>query len=94
METEQVAIPLLESKCKFNTPLRFNDDVVVKTEVAELQNRIFKLSHRFYRGETFIAEGYTLRAWTSFEGETPKAVPIPEDVREKLAVHLEGVESK
>jgi 4-hydroxybenzoyl-CoA thioesterase len=87
--TENIGIPLLESKCTFKTPLLFEDVVVVKTEVLELHNKVFKLAHTFYREDTLIAEGYTLRAWTSFEGK-PKAVPISEDILEKLRVHQKG----
>ena len=76
MEQERISVPLLESNCKFKTPLVFDDEAVVITEVVEIHNKVFKLSHSFYRGDTFIAEGFTLRAWTSFDGK-PKAVTIP-----------------
>jgi len=86
LSIEKISTPLLDSKCEFKTPLFFEDEVIVKTEVIELHNRVFKLSHTFYRGETLIAAGYTLRAWTSFK-EKPKAIAIPEHIREKLTVH-------
>ena len=86
MEQERISVPLLESNCKFKTPLVFDDEAVVITEVVEIHNKVFKLSHSFYRGDTFIAEGFTLRAWTSFDGK-PKAVTIPASIREKLEAH-------
>ena len=92
MTEEKVGTPLLESKCEFKRPLVFGDEVVLLTEVIEIHNKVFKLSHTFYRGETFIAEGYTLRAWTSFT-DKPKAVTIPDNVREKLEAHLKVVPS-
>lgn len=86
IEKEKIGAPLLESNCKFKTPLVFDDEAFVITEVAEIHNKVFKLSHTFYRGETFIAEGFTLRAWTSFNGK-PKAITIPQEIREKLTAH-------
>ncbi len=86
METEKIGVPLLESTCKFQKPLVFDDEAVVITEVVEIHNKVFKLSHTFYRGDTLIAEGFTLRAWTSFDGK-PKAILIPALIREKLEVH-------
>ena len=89
---EKVSTPLLESKCEFKTPLFFEDEVVLRTEVLEIHNKVFKLAHTFYRGETLIATGYTLRAWTLFE-DRPKAIPIPDLIREKLSAHQKSVEN-
>jgi len=86
LSKERIGTPILDSRCEFKTALFFEDEVVVKTEVIEIHNKVFKLSHTFYRGETFIAEGYTLRAWTSFK-EKPKALPIPDHIHEKLKRH-------
>ncbi|KOS68824.1 4-hydroxybenzoyl-CoA thioesterase [Lysinibacillus contaminans] len=86
LSIEKISTPLLDSKCEFKTPLFFEDEVIVKTEVAEIHNKVFKLSHTFYRGETLVAEGYTLRAWTSFKGQ-PKAFEIPDYIRKKLIAH-------
>lgn len=86
LSKEKISMPLLDSKCEFKTPLFFEDEVIVKTEVIELHNKVFKLSHTFYRGDILVAEGYTLRAWTSFK-EQPKAIVIPDYMREKLLAH-------
>lgn len=86
LSVEKVATPLLESKCEFKKPLFFEDEVVLRTEVLEIHNKVFKLAHTFYRGQTLIATGYTLRAWTLFE-DRPKAIPIPDTIREQLVAH-------
>lgn len=84
LNEEKIGYPVLEANCQFRTPLYFEDEVEVHTKVIELKEKIFKLEHVFKRGETLIAEGYTLRAWASTKGETIKAVPIPEEVREAM----------
>ena len=95
LSVEKVSTPLLESKCEFKKPLFFEDEVVLRTEVLEIHNKVFKLAHTFYRGQTLIATGYTLRAWTLFE-DRPKAIPIPETIREQLVAHqrIEELETK
>ena len=41
------------------------------------------MSHRFFVGDRMVAEGYEIRAWTSFK-EKPKAVPIPDELRQTM----------
>ncbi|WP_101845187.1 thioesterase family protein [Halobacillus sp. Marseille-P3879] len=81
---DQVIIPLLEAFCQFKSPLFFEDKVSVQTEVKEINNKVFKVEHRFFRDEERVAEGYELRAWTSTAGERPKAVPLPESIQKNL----------
>jgi 4-hydroxybenzoyl-CoA thioesterase len=82
-EEERIGIPLLETHCEFKSPLLCEDVVIVRSVVVEIRNKVFKVSHQFYRGEQLIAEGYEVRAWTLFK-DKPKAQPIPDDVRKKM----------
>lgn len=78
-----INVPLLEAKCKFIKPLFFEDIVTIKSEITELHKKVLKITHLFYRNNECIAEGYEVRAWTSFQ-EKPKAVEIPEEIRQKM----------
>jgi acyl-CoA thioester hydrolase len=80
---QKVGVPLLEAHCQFKSPLLFEDRVIVRSQVVEIQNKVFKISHRFFKDEKMVAEGYEVRAWTSFK-QKPKAFPIPDTVREKM----------
>lgn len=80
---QQVSVPLLETHCQFKSPLSFEDHVTVRSKVEELHQKVFKISHTFFKEEKMVAEGYEVRAWTSFR-EKPKAIPIPNEVREKM----------
>ncbi|MBU5237331.1 thioesterase family protein, partial [Vibrio cholerae] len=66
-EEQQIGLPLLEAKCQFKSPLRFEDQVIVKSTVNELHNKVFTLQHVFVKGQQVVAEGYETRAWTSFK---------------------------
>ena len=91
-EEQQIGLPLLEAKCQFKSPLRFEDRVVVKSKVNELHNKVFTIQHVFVKGERVVAEGYETRAWTSFK-EKVKAQPIPEYIRQKMITKIKTVES-
>ncbi len=80
---QQIGVPLLEANCLFKRPLLFEDQVTVQSFVEELQNKVFKIKHVFIKGDQIAAEGYEVRAWTSFK-EKPKAHPIPDEIREKM----------
>ena len=83
LREHQTATPLLEANCQFKSPLFFEDEVIVQSEVVEMKQKVFKISHKFFKDEKLVAEGYGVRAWTSFK-EKPKAYPIPDQVREKM----------
>ncbi|MGM9951603.1 MAG: acyl-CoA thioesterase [Lysinibacillus sp.] len=80
---EHKSIPLLEAHCQFYKPLLFEDHVTIETTVEHIANKTFKLIHTFKRQNEVVAQGYTVRAWTSFLGK-PKAIPIPDDVRQNF----------
>ncbi|WP_284037016.1 thioesterase family protein [Neobacillus sp. 114] len=85
---QNIGVPLLESKCNIHSPLFFEDCVEVVSSVLELFNKVFKISHLFYKNDHIVAEGYEIRAWATFEGKL-KTHPIPQEIREKMV----GIES-
>lgn len=88
---QHIGVPILEANCLFKKPLMFEDQVVVNSSVEELQNKVFKIKHVFLKEDQIVAEGYELRAWTSFK-DKPKAHPIPNEIREKMMPQVETVE--
>ncbi|MEH7226046.1 thioesterase family protein [Bacillus sp. JJ1566] len=87
---QQIGVPLLEANCRFNMPLLFEDHVTVKSYVEELYNKAFRIKHVFEKGDKIAAEGYEVRAWTSFK-EKPKAHPIPDDIRARMILKADTV---
>lgn len=87
---QQRAIPLLEANCRFHSPGYFHREIVVITEVEYIHNKVFKLVHSFKDGENVIANGYEVRAWVSIEDQRPKALPIPEELKNKLQQYQIG----
>lgn len=79
----KISIPLLETHCRFISPLRFEDEITVETSIELLKPKVFKLTHLFKKDGTIVAEGYSIRCWTSFESEL-RSVAIPEQVKKRL----------
>lgn len=81
---EKTGLPLLETFCQFRSPSYFEDLIEVQSTVVEVKEKIFKVEHVFRKDGQVIASGYELRAYTSFSGSQPKAVPIPDPIRELM----------
>lgn len=88
---KQISVPLLETHVHFKKPLRFEDKVTIHSQVCEIGNKTFKMTHAFVRDEEVIAEGTEVRAWTSFK-DKPKALIIPEYVKEKMLYTQGGLQ--
>lgn len=78
---KNIVTPLLEAFCQFKSPLFFEDEVAVHSGVTEIKSKVFKVEHKFKRGNTIVAEGYEIRAWTFIGEKGIKAIEIPDDVR-------------
>ena len=81
---KNIIFPLLETFCKYYSPLHFEDMVEVHSEVIELRNKVFKVQHDFIKNGNVVASGYEVRAWTTIVSGKLKAVEIPEDARVAL----------
>jgi acyl-CoA thioester hydrolase len=83
-------IPVVEANCRYKSPARYDDELLLETRVLALRRSVIKFGYRLLRPEgEALAAGTTLLA----EGETThvivdrsmRKVPLPE----KYAVVLE-----
>lgn len=81
---EHIALPLLEAFCQFKAPLTYDEQVIVRSEILEVKQKVVKISHKFYKQETIAAEGYEVRAWVSVEETPPRAIVVPEHIKRIL----------
>ncbi|MBO1626669.1 acyl-CoA thioesterase [Bacillus arachidis] len=82
---EKIGLPLLEAKCEFKFPLRFEDEVCIRSSIIELRDKVFKIRHEFLKNGIVIANGYEVRAWADFSTEKIKAISIPEKIRNAIS---------
>ncbi|HXJ01912.1 MAG TPA: thioesterase family protein [Micropepsaceae bacterium] len=78
-----IGLPLVEQGTKFFTPCRFDDEVVVESEVGEWGRSSFTVRHRVLKAGDLAVEGFEKRVWAIADPERGgriKPEPIPREV--------------
>jgi 4-hydroxybenzoyl-CoA thioesterase len=75
-------MPLVETRAKFFTPLRYGDSIVLETEVTKLHRCAFDLHHRVRKADVLAAECFETRVLTAFNLEQgrSRAWPLPREL--------------
>jgi 4-hydroxybenzoyl-CoA thioesterase len=83
-----VGMPIVEVGAKFVMPCRFDDDIVVESEVSEWGRTSFTVRHRVLKEGQPVVEGFEKRVWAAPHPERPGAIqaqPIPPEVIASLS---------
>lgn len=83
VEERGVALPVTEATLRFRTGARYDDQIEIETELAEVQSRRVVFTYRLLRGDRCIAEGSTIHFPVDIA--TGKAVRMPPWLLERLA---------
>ncbi|MBI4638707.1 MAG: acyl-CoA thioesterase [Candidatus Rokubacteria bacterium] len=82
-----VGVPIVESGSRFVAPVRYGDVVSIRSGVAWVRAKTFRMEHEVSVGATLCARGFEVRAWVGLP-ETPdarlRARPIPDEVTQRL----------
>ncbi|MCP4446280.1 MAG: acyl-CoA thioesterase [Myxococcales bacterium] len=70
-----VALPVVESHCKYLSPARYEDELLVHTEVTQIRGASLRFEYRITRGETLIVEGYSVHACVYPDTGRPRRIP-------------------
>jgi 4-hydroxybenzoyl-CoA thioesterase len=82
-----VGVPIVESGSKFLSPARYGDVLTIRSKVAWVKTKTFRMEHEISVGSRLCSKGFEVRAWVgrpSAPGEQLHARPIPEDVLARL----------
>ncbi len=82
-----VGVPIVESAARFVSPVRYGDEVAVRSTVTEVRDKVFRIEHEVSVGDTHCATGYEVRAWVGVPEERSgrlRAQPFPPDVARRL----------
>lgn len=71
---EHAFLPVAEADCRYLAPARYDDDVVVETQIARLNRRIVEFSYKIKSKHTLLAEGRTLHVIMGSDGK-PRSLP-------------------
>ena len=82
-----VGVPIVESGSKFVSPARYGDVLTIRSKVAWVREKTFRMEHEISVGSRLCSTGFEVRAWVGrpkSPGEQLHAGPIPEDVVRRL----------
>lgn len=82
-----VGVPILESGSRFVSPARYGDTLTLRSTVAWVKDRTFRMEHEIAAGDRLCASGFEVRAWVkrpASPGAPLEAAPIPEEVARRL----------
>jgi acyl-CoA thioester hydrolase len=71
---EQAFLPVAEANCRYLAPARYDDEIVVSTEIARLNRRLIEFSYNIKSNDTLLAEGRTLHVIMGPDGK-PRSLP-------------------
>ncbi len=77
-----VALPVVESHCKYISPGHYEDLLDVQTTVTEIRGASLRFSYRICRETELLVEGYTVHACA--HPETGRVRRIPPELRALL----------
>jgi len=91
MEDDHSLIVVAETYVRYKAPAFYEDELIIRTKVAEVRSRSIRFVYEIYRpnDDTLIAEGETLHLSTGID---KKVKIIPEHYRAKLLTDEEREE--
>lgn len=83
-ENHNIIAPVVEVKCNYKEPARYNDIIIIKTTIGNIGNSSIKFNYKIIRknGNKLLAEGYTVNVFVNTK--TMKSTKIPEELRKAL----------
>jgi acyl-CoA thioester hydrolase len=73
-QQEQAYLTVAEANCRYRAPARYEDEIVVETELSRVKTRVVEFIYRIRRGDTLLAEGRTVHVVIGPDGR-PRTMP-------------------
>ena len=71
---EQAFLTVAEANCRYLAPARYDDEILVETEITRLRSRITEFTYRIKSGAKMLAEGHTVHVVIGKDGR-PRSMP-------------------
>jgi len=71
---EQAYLTVAEANCRYLAPARYDDEILVETEMTRARSRMVEFSYRIKTGATLLAEGRTVHVVIGADGK-PRSMP-------------------
>jgi 4-hydroxybenzoyl-CoA thioesterase len=88
-----VGLPVVDVGARFFVPCRFDDEVVVESEVSEWGRSSFTVRHRIIKAGQLALEGFEKRVWAAPHPDREGAIqarPVPAEIVAKLSADPTG----
>lgn len=87
MEASGFNLPLTQAYCHYHLPARYDDIVLLETEIAYLKRASMKFTYRLWdeKRRNLLAEGYTVHACTDRNG---KILRLPAETTAKIRQNI------
>jgi acyl-CoA thioester hydrolase len=76
LEQWGVALPVVESHCRYRRPAYYEDLIEIAVDITELRGASMRFTYEVRRGAEVLADGYTRHAVIGTDGR-PRALPEP-----------------
>ena len=73
-QEEHAYLTVAEANCRYLAPARYDDAIVVETEMTRARSRIVEFFYRIKSGATLLAEGRTIHVVIGADGK-PRSMP-------------------
>jgi 4-hydroxybenzoyl-CoA thioesterase len=83
-----VGMPIVEVGARFLQPCRFDDEIVVESEMGEWGRSSFTVRHRIVKAGKVALDGFEKRVWAGAHPERPgeiKAQAVPAEIIASLS---------
>jgi len=71
---EQAFLTVAEATCRYHSPARYEDEILIETQLIRVKSRVLEFTYRIKRGDTVLAEGRTVHVVIGPDGR-PHAMP-------------------
>ncbi|MCU1349467.1 MAG: 4-hydroxybenzoyl-CoA thioesterase [Acidobacteria bacterium] len=73
IEERGLILVVTEVNCRYRTPFRYDDEVVIRTSVAEAKSRAIRFAYELRNGaaDTLHANGFSQHVWVDRETRRP-----------------------
>ena len=85
LEDKGYRLVTTEAYCKYKTPVSYEDEIEILTQLTEFKNPIMTFNYNIRKGKALIASGETKHAFTNIKG---KVTRMPQFLVE--ALHTKG----
>lgn len=76
-EEQGLGLAVVEASCRYRQPARYDDELIIYTEVEKFSSRKVIFSYQIYREKTLLTEGKTVHVFINREGKVSDARNYP-----------------